>query len=90
MIVKRTRKEWQAIYDQFLQSIEWSEKRYHVLKRAHHTCECCLKNKATEVHHVVYPQRKDGAITFTDFVTQPNWQLRAICSPCHITETAKR
>lgn len=90
MRIRRTSEEWRALYLEFLHSPDWARKRALVIQRAQGRCECCSVNSATEVHHVTYPQKRSGALTMDDFIHQPNWQLRAICRPCHQRETEAR
>lgn len=76
---KQTPTEWRLIYDAFLRSPSWTEKRDRIMTRAHSICECCLHAAVTQVHHVTYPQ----PLTLDALAKQPNWQLRAICNDCH-------
>lgn len=82
--------EWFALYREFLDSPEWQKKRALILKRANGTCEGCLSAPASDVHHCVYPQKRSGKLTLADFANQVNYQLRALCRPCHKRETENR
>ena len=81
--------DWRALYVEFLDSPEWATKRRLILKRSP-LCESCLQTPASEVHHLVYPQKRSGKLTLTDFVKQPSWQLRSVCRSCHQRETEAR
>lgn len=66
-------KAWSNSHSTHLQTFEWSELRQLVLKRDEYTCQCCLKNKATEVHHRSY--RHIGK--------EPAYELISLCRDCH-------
>jgi hypothetical protein len=68
--------EWWESYNEYLNSPQWKAKRALILKRDNHTCQACLKNEATEVHHRSYE--------FVDFTgKEPCFDLVAICHVCH-------
>lgn len=77
---------WRLCYERFLASSAWTAKRALVFQRANHVCESCLTARATQVHHVVYPQ----PLTMATLTTQPAWQLRAVCAACHTQLHADR
>jgi hypothetical protein len=54
-------------------SPEWANLRRRVLGRANRTCEACLDQQATQVHHLTY------ALGWLP----PAWELRAVCDRCH-------
>lgn len=81
--------DWRALYLEFLDSAEWQKKRALILRRSS-LCESCLQTPATEVHHTIYPQKRTGKLTLTDFSRQANWQLRSVCRACHQRETEAR
>jgi 5-methylcytosine-specific restriction endonuclease McrA len=60
-------------YQQYLGSQKWRDKRAKVLNRAHHLCEGCGENRATEVHHLTYANAGDELL----------FELVALCSGCH-------
>ncbi|NML93786.1 HNH endonuclease [Novosphingobium olei] len=60
-------------YSDYLRSPAWQRRRSKVLSRANHTCEGCLTNPATDVHHLTYAHK--GA----EFA----FELVALCEPCH-------
>ena len=76
---RQTENEWRLIYNTFLASQLWANKRNRILKRAHAICEACSTQQATQVHHTSYPR----PLTLDALAQQPDWQLRAICSTCH-------
>lgn len=82
--------EWFALYREYLDSPEWAQARALVFKRAGGICEACLHARATQCHHVTYPQRRTGKLTLADFIHQAKWQLRAVCDTCHTRETENR
>lgn len=69
---ERTTKWWQS-YKQHLQSNDWTMKRNAVFRRSGGMCECCLTNRATEVHHLSY---KNVGHEFLP-------ELTATCNSCH-------
>lgn len=71
---------WWRVYSAFISSPEWKAMRRRVLARANGRCEACLVNQAEQVHHTAYPK---GELTAKALETQPLWELRAICYPCH-------
>lgn len=60
-------------YNKYLDSWEWSEKAYKVMKRANFICEGCLEAEAKEVHHM----------TYTHIYREFMFELVALCSSCH-------
>lgn len=67
------RKEFDLLYEDYLRSAEWQEKRIPVMERAKGKCEVCELNEATDVHHNTYDRL--GAELPED--------LNAVCSFCH-------
>lgn len=65
--------EYQIKYNEYLKSDEWQKKRELVFNRDNDVCQSCLKNTATEVHHM------DGQFRFNE----PIFSLVAVCSECH-------
>lgn len=63
------RKEYYA----YLQTDKWRNKRGKVLSRDNNTCQACLTNKASDVHH----------LTYKHIYNEPLFDLVAICRPCH-------
>jgi hypothetical protein len=61
------------VYNEHLKSEKWNQKRDKVFKRAKGTCEGCLENKATIVHHLTYANVGDELL----------FQLVALCDECH-------
>jgi 5-methylcytosine-specific restriction endonuclease McrA len=66
-------KEWWDEYNHYLTTDTWKKRRALVLKRDEHLCQCCLTNRATEVHHLSY----------THVGNERLWELQSICTPCH-------
>jgi len=75
--------EWDIEYNQYMKSIQWGIKRKRVLKRDNFMCQSCLRQPATEVHHLSYkfPLGKE-----------PLFELVSVCKVCHgdITSTTGR
>lgn len=65
--------DFQKKYDTYLSGPVWREKRGLVLRRANSTCEGCMRNKASEVHHLTYKH------IFDEFL----FELVALCNICH-------
>lgn len=63
---------WLA-YEKYLAAPAWQQKRKKVLDRASGTCEGCLENPATQVHHLSYEHVGDEYL----------FELVAICDACH-------
>jgi 5-methylcytosine-specific restriction endonuclease McrA len=61
------------LYDKYLQSPYWLNRREKVLRRANGICEGCLTRPATMVHHLTYEHIGDELL----------FELRAICGRCH-------
>lgn len=70
---EKTRDWWQCYNDYLLSSV-WQAKRLLVLERAGNICESCGQARATQVHHMRYPDT---------FGLEPLWDLRAVCADCH-------
>ncbi len=60
-------------YAKYLKSEKWQSIRARVLSRANHTCEGCLEERATEVHHRTYAHVFDELL----------YELVALCDKCH-------
>lgn len=60
-------------YDEYLQSESWKSKRKVILNRDNHTCQSCLSERATQVHHLTYDRKYNEL---------PN-DLVSLCSDCH-------
>lgn len=67
------RKEFDSLYEDYLRSTEWQEKRISVMERAKGKCEVCETNEATDIHHNTYDRL--GAELPED--------LNAVCNFCH-------
>jgi 5-methylcytosine-specific restriction endonuclease McrA len=60
-------------YKEYLKSERWQNKRLKVLERDKYLCQACLRNKATQAHHLTYERVFD----------EPLFDLISICTPCH-------
>jgi 5-methylcytosine-specific restriction endonuclease McrA len=76
------RVHWSSMYGEYLQSPIWQSKRTKVLGRAQGVCEGCGERRATQVHHLRYPQ---GCWPGSDewLAQEKLFDLRAICRACH-------
>jgi 5-methylcytosine-specific restriction endonuclease McrA len=70
---EKTQKSWFRIYNQYLKSQEWTNKREDVLKRDQEKCQGCLYSKANHVHHLSYENVGD----------EPCFELISLCEQCH-------
>lgn len=68
--------EWWAEYNRYLHSQHWHDMRKKVLQRDGDMCQACLKNKATQVHHLSYA-------LYTQLGKSAAFELVAICYHCH-------
>lgn len=64
---------WWDQYTAHLASDQWRVTADKVLRRAGYTCEGCMEQRATQVHHLTYDHM--GA----EFL----FELRALCRSCH-------
>lgn len=62
-----------AKYDQYLQSPIWKQKAAIVKERDKYLCQMCLKEKATDVHHITYER------IFNELTSD----LISVCRSCH-------
>ncbi len=60
-------------YEEYLKSDEWKKRRLLVFKRDGKTCQACLSEAATEIHH----------LTNDRIFSEPLFDLVAVCRPCH-------
>ncbi len=72
-VMLELRKEFNSLYEDYLRSAEWQEKRSPVMEHAKGKCEVCESNEATDVHHNTYERL--GAELPED--------LSAVCNFCH-------
>lgn len=70
--------KWLKQHNVYLNTPEWRTKRADVLKRDNYICQACLKERATEVHHLNYDH----------YGKEPLFELISVCKSCHqaITE----
>jgi len=75
-------RRWWVAYNAYLASPTWRSKRQRVLERASGKCEGCGERRATQVHHLRYPQ---GCWPGSkEWIAQEKlFDLRAICDGCH-------
>ena len=66
-------REWWIRYNGYLSSQRWRDKRARVLERDGHTCQACLRRRATQVHHTTYEHVFD----------EPLFDLQSVCDVCH-------
>lgn len=60
-------------YRQYLESADWATMRNRVLERDKHLCQGCLRERATQVHHLSYKNlRREFA-----------FELISVCDTCH-------
>lgn len=72
-IHEKRNEEFFEEYNEYLKTPSWRKIRQKVLERDNHTCQGCLENKATEVHHKTYEH------VFDEFA----FELVSLCSDCH-------
>ena len=65
--------EWWRNYNAYLKTQEWHCLRQKALERDRWTCQACLENPATQVHHRTYQ------LGFS----APLFLLVAVCEECH-------
>jgi hypothetical protein len=70
---EREKEVWFAEHNNYLKSDEWKSKRLLVLKRDNYTCQSCLLNKATQIHHKSYRYWQN----------EPLFDLISVCFDCH-------
>jgi hypothetical protein len=63
----------QQYEDYINNSPEWQQRRALVLRRCNSICEACLKQRATQVHH----------LTYNSLYQEILWELRGVCPACH-------
>lgn len=64
-------------YQDYIQSLDWTELREKALANAGYRCEKCGA-EAKEAHHVSYPK---------DFSRDSVENLQVLCKACHMAET---
>lgn len=65
--------EWWQRYNLYLKSKDWQERRRLVLERDKYVCQGCMRNKATQVHHLTYEH------VTKEFL----FELTSLCEACH-------
>jgi len=71
--------DWLKKNNDYYNSEAWKNKRLQVLQRDNYICQCCLNNKATQVHHISYKHFGDEYL----------FELTSICNNCHEELTDK-
>lgn len=73
-------KPWRwPLYQEYLQSREWKQKRSEVLFRDGHCCQLCGDEDNLRVHHLTYNRVGDEAL----------FDLVTLCTHCHAKEHGK-
>ena len=67
------------LYQEYLQSREWKQKRSEVLFRDGHSCQLCGDEEDLQIHHLTYNRVGDEAL----------FDLVTLCSHCHAKEHGK-
>lgn len=70
---KEKREAWFVRYNEYLNSMEWRARRAKVLQRDNYTCQACLVETATQVHHTTYDR----------VFREPLFDLQSVCDECH-------
>lgn len=70
---KAKQKKRQELLRKYYKSEAWKEKRILVLRRDDYTCQSCLIQEATEVHHKSY----------RFLFNEPLFDLVSVCHNCH-------
>lgn len=76
----QTREDWWVVYNEYLQSNEWNDKRILRMEYDYHECRMCCSNQNLRVHHLSYDNVGDELIG--DLIT--------VCLPCHQQEHLNR
>ncbi len=69
----RSKSDWRQVYNEYIKTPKWREKRTIILMRDYNTCQGCGQN-ATEVHHLDYAHLGE----------ELNFELIAVCKTCHL------
>jgi 5-methylcytosine-specific restriction endonuclease McrA len=73
---KNEHDSWWEKYKQYLQSKQWQEIRQRVLTRDRYVCQACLRNRASQVHHLSYE-------LYNKMGKSAAFELASICNACH-------
>jgi 5-methylcytosine-specific restriction endonuclease McrA len=73
---------WWALYNVYLQSPIWADKRRRVFERSRKLCEGCGVRRAVHLHHLRYPK---GVLPGSDewIRAEKLFDLVALCDSCH-------
>lgn len=66
-------KTFEGVYEAYLASPEWQERRQKIFERDNHTCVFCKTAKAVQVHHVEY----------RNLALESDFELLSVCVDCH-------
>ncbi|MDB5250666.1 MAG: hypothetical protein JWQ40_5060 [Segetibacter sp.] len=66
-------RDFEKVYNKYLESAAWLSKRSEILKRDNYTCRYCASTKATQVHHLSY----------NNLGNEPDFELISVCKQCH-------
>lgn len=64
---------WWAQYNAYLESDDWQARRRMVLERDKYLCQACLRERASQAHH----------LTYRHVFEEPLFDLIAVCETCH-------
>lgn len=70
---QRKKKEWWALYNEYLTTPEWHNLRIKILNRDKNLCQECFSKKANEVHHLHY----------RNVFKEKLEDLISVCKDCH-------
>lgn len=70
---QRKSEAWWSLYNEYLLSPEWAERRRKVIEREGGICQGCMDVDGTQVHHLTYD--RVGRELLTDLVL--------LCDACH-------
>jgi len=79
----KERIEWIQSYRQYLESPVWLEKKRKVLERCRWICEGCGNRRASEVHHLRYPEWRVMPGSEGWKRVEKLYDLVGICEECH-------
>lgn len=70
---QRKKKEWWALYNEYLTTPEWHDLRIKIINRDKNLCQECFSKKANEVHHLHY----------RNVFKEKLEDLISVCKDCH-------
>jgi len=69
----RNKHKWRAMYDSYIRSEQWKQKRRQVIQRDGGVCGVCRDAAISDIHHLTY--ERIGREDLADLV--------GVCSTCH-------